>query len=146
MSDSLSDKETTVSRNSEDISTTDSSLTDNKEEKDSDEDILAATRDECAAKEKDYEKRKIMRAGEQAAIAKAIAILDNEAASKNFGTDSFLQVARRNGRVGTIPKDVLNAIANVKSPTQQLLLLRMARTGTKGPFQEVLDQIAAMKK
>merc|ERR1719160_623532 len=70
----------------------------------SDEDFLAKLTKLCADKTKQYEDRKMIRAGEEAAVSQAIAILNSDAAFDTFGATKaateggFLQLRARTQR------------------------------------------------
>merc|ERR1719252_96458 len=50
-----------------------------------DQEFLAALTERCESKKKEFEKRNMLRAGEEAAIAEAISILNSDAAFESFG-------------------------------------------------------------
>ena len=47
--------------------------------------FLAALTERCSSKKAEFEKRNMLRAGEEAAIAEAISILSSDAAFESFG-------------------------------------------------------------
>lgn len=110
----------------------------------------------CAEKAKGYENRKLLRANEEAAIAEAISILNNDAAFATFGTVDatktgalkFIQLrsvhAHMTGDVQTrnmAQKVLQNAARKVKSTrlTKVLALLQASN-----PFEVVLKEIEKM--
>merc|ERR1719310_2075597 len=84
-----------------------------------DQEFLATLTDRCSAKAKEFEKRNQLRAGEEAAIAEAISILNSDAAFASFGKVD----ATSTGSTGLIEKK-----AHVKKGAKKgLSLLQMSK-------------------
>eukprot|EP00811_Abedinium_folium_P006949 NODE_1640_length_2413_cov_4.852581.p2 GENE.NODE_1640_length_2413_cov_4.852581~~NODE_1640_length_2413_cov_4.852581.p2 ORF type:complete len:477 (-),score=175.25 NODE_1640_length_2413_cov_4.852581:116-1546(-) len=106
MVSALKDRKEELASNDESLTTRRAQLATAKGEKADDEDFLEKLTAICAKKATEYEKRKVLRANEEAALAKAIAILNSDQAFENFGkvaatrtgaalSVGFLQVQRR---------------------------------------------------
>merc|ERR1719420_187652 len=90
--DSFDKMKSVFQTNEEVMGTNDDSLSTKKESKSEaevtlleDQQFLAKLTDMCDKTNKAYEKRKMMRSNEEAAVAQGIAILNSEEASKAFG-------------------------------------------------------------
>merc|ERR1719482_2133219 len=115
----------------------------------------------CEEKAKQYEKRKILRANEETAIAEAISILNSDAAFATFGTVDatssgaentktldFIQLravhkhmsGKDNAR-RMVQKVLQNAAKDTKSARLSKVL---AKLQAENPFDEVLDEIDKM--
>merc|ERR1719335_62740 len=75
-----------IGETAESISRTSSEMNTAKERVSDDSDFLASLTSRCAKKKAEYEKRNMLRAQEEAAIAEAIAILNSDEAFATFGT------------------------------------------------------------
>merc|ERR1719191_1779337 len=110
----------------------------------------------CAKKTKEYEKRKMMRSNEEAAVAQGVSILNSEEASAAFGdikaTTSggtgpmFMQISRHSASSydGVRPK-VQHMIQHAAMKLKSLKLARVAVALEKGnPFEKVVKSIEDM--
>jgi len=123
-----------------------------------DEDFLELLLPKCTKKADEYEKRKLMRANEEAAIAKAIAILDSDLAFKAFsktdatstGSTGFLQITQHPSHKSE--KNLFSQAAHQLMQTSSHVggsskLRRVAALLQAGnPFETVLAEIEEMKK
>merc|ERR1719171_256005 len=78
-------KKQQIGDNAAEISTISSEVDTMEGELAADQEFLATLTERCAAKAKEFEKRNMLRAGEEAAIAEAISILNSDAAFESFG-------------------------------------------------------------
>merc|ERR1719327_1528428 len=78
-------KKKEIGDNAAQISTISSEVETMEAELAADQEFLATLTDRCAMKKKEFEKRNMLRAGEEAAIAEAISILNSDAAFESFG-------------------------------------------------------------
>merc|ERR1719407_257132 len=78
-------KQTKLGENEDELASLTEQLASTEEQLASDEEFLAKLQEKCAQKAKEFEERNLLRANEEAAISKAIAILDSDAAFEAFG-------------------------------------------------------------
>merc|ERR1719502_1630546 len=78
-------KKKEIGDNAAQVSTISSEIDTMEAELAADQEFLAALTERCSAKGKEFEKRNMLRAGEEAAIAEAISILNSDAAFASFG-------------------------------------------------------------
>merc|ERR1719305_729737 len=78
-------KKKEIGDNAAQISTISSEVDTMEAELAADQEFLATLTDRCSMKAKEFEKRNMLRAGEEAAIAEAISILNSDAAFESFG-------------------------------------------------------------
>merc|ERR1719482_2252843 len=110
----------------------------------------------CAKKTKEYEKRKMMRSNEEAAVAQGISILNSEEASAAFGDikatteggtgPMFMQIAKHSSLSyeGVRPK-VQHMIQHAAMKLKSLKLARIAVALEKGnPFEKVVKSVEDM--
>jgi DNA repair exonuclease SbcCD ATPase subunit len=148
--ESKEDKEGLLSSNDEELGTKKQQLEEDEQQKEDDEEFLEKLLTSCKAKAKEYEKRKMLRANENAAIAEAIAILNSDSAFETFGkTDatstgatgpSFLQVDSSNLRQH-LESVLLKGAASSNSKRLQLVVSGL-RKGN--PFDKVIKEIEKM--
>merc|ERR1719224_293495 len=92
-----------------------------------DEMFLAKLTKMCAEKTKAFEDRKMVRANEEAAVAEAVSILNNDEAFETFGavkatgTPSFIQLAHHEERL-TVREQVQKALIRAAKSTKSLKL------------------------
>jgi hypothetical protein len=86
MAASYEEKQKALGGNDDLLATLKEQLAISEKQKADDEEFLDKLLPMCAEKAKGYEKRKVMRANEEAAIAEAISILNNDEAFATFGT------------------------------------------------------------
>jgi hypothetical protein len=86
MEASYGEKQKYLADNDGELASSKSQLAEAENQKASDEEFLAKLIPMCEEKTKEYEKRKLLRANEEAAIAQAISILNSDAAFSTFGT------------------------------------------------------------
>eukprot|EP00401_Gymnodinium_catenatum_P037153 CAMPEP_0117492228 /NCGR_PEP_ID=MMETSP0784-20121206/18473_1 /TAXON_ID=39447 /ORGANISM="" /LENGTH=771 /DNA_ID=CAMNT_0005287041 /DNA_START=74 /DNA_END=2390 /DNA_ORIENTATION=+ len=165
MTNAFNQKQALLGTNDGDLATKTRQLTEAQDQKAAAEAFLANLDTMCSAKAKDYEKRNMLRANEEAAIAKAIAILNSDEAFHAFGkvratsapSTSFLQLrsVHRHGIVRARGKIVANATFISSAKAQQMLLRCAARSRrvrrvialleAGNPFDRVLAEIAKMQ-
>jgi len=114
-----------------------------------DQEFLAALTERCSAKKAEFEKRNMLRAGEEAAIAEAISILSSDAAFESFGKVD----ATSTGATGFIQlSETMSEPALRKKAAMELILashkvhsVRVARIAMAisdgNPFKKVLEMI-----
>merc|ERR1719388_255381 len=98
-------KKKEIGDNAAEISTISSEVETMEAELAADQEFLATLTERCASKAKEFEKRNMLRAGEEAAIAEAISILNSDAAFESFGKvgatstgstgPAFIQVSKK---------------------------------------------------
>jgi len=155
MSDLYDEAQESLGGNDQDLGSKRSQLAESEKSKAEDEEFLEKLIPMCKDKAEDYEKRKVMRTNEEAAVAEAISILNSDDAFETFGgvdatstgKTSFLQISRH------VPEDV-------KEVMQRLLRRAAAEEGHQAPrlhhiisqlqadnpFDTVLDEIDKMIK
>merc|ERR1719240_1044580 len=104
----------------------------------------------CEEKTKAFEDRKMVRANEEAAVAEAVSILNNDEAFETFGavkatgTPSFIQLAHHEERL-TVREQVQKALIRAAKSTKSLKLARVAMALESGnPFDKLIEEIDAM--
>merc|ERR1719217_227166 len=85
MKTAYEEKQSGLGDNDEELGGEKDKLSSQNDELDDAENFLAKLMAECQEKAKDFDKRKMMRANEEAAISKAIAILNSDSAFEAFG-------------------------------------------------------------
>merc|ERR1719247_3508054 len=160
MSELFDAKKKEIGDNAAQISTISSEIDTMQAELAADQEFLATLTDRCSAKGKEFEKRNQLRAGEEAAIAEAIAILNSDAAFASFGkVDStstgatgLVQKTKATKAKATSLLQVDSARDIGKEATTELLLtshkvhsVRVARIAMAisegNPFNKVLEMI-----
>merc|ERR1719463_962724 len=104
MQTAFEEKQSQLGDNDSELATEREMLEEMQAELASDEEFLAKLLVMCAKKAKEFEERQLMRANEEAAIAKAISILNSDAAFEAFGkvkatksgATEFLQIQQHN--------------------------------------------------
>merc|ERR1719409_2086209 len=86
MTSSFNSKKEILGNNADDIAKTSEELETTTGLKESDEAFLADLTSKCATKAKEYQKRVMLRTGEEAAISQAIGILHSDDARDTFGS------------------------------------------------------------
>merc|ERR1719265_825840 len=118
-----------------------------------DQEFLAKLAPMCVDKEKDFAKRKMMRANEEAAISQAVAILNSPSAFDTFTktkqqfiqSPSFMQIASYNRDFSSTRKTVQVQLQTQARRMKSLKLARVAAMLELGnPFATVLDEIKKM--
>eukprot|EP00746_Dinoflagellata_sp_MGD_P161092 gnl/MRDRNA2_/MRDRNA2_88127_c0_seq1.p1 gnl/MRDRNA2_/MRDRNA2_88127_c0~~gnl/MRDRNA2_/MRDRNA2_88127_c0_seq1.p1 ORF type:complete len:635 (-),score=218.01 gnl/MRDRNA2_/MRDRNA2_88127_c0_seq1:60-1871(-) len=123
----------------------------------SDEEFLAKLIPMCEKKAKEFEKRNMLRANEQAAISKAIAILNSDAAFEAFGkvkatkegamkAASFIQIQQHDHHNhASTRKTVLKLLQGIARKQKSLKIARiMVLLEAENPFDTVLKEIKKM--
>lgn len=148
-------KQETLSGNDGDLSTAQEQLTTAKEGLADANKFLELLEPQCVDKTKDFEKRDELRVNEQAALAKAVAILSSDLASSSFGkvgaTTGFLQLRATHRHVQIAAKQAPSTRVQI-----QKMLLKAAKSGrvrrvavmlqAGNPFDTVLSEIEKMIK
>merc|ERR1719327_736977 len=142
-------KKKEIGDNAAQISTISSEVEKMESELAADQEFLAALTERCTSKKKEFEKRNMLRAGEEAAIAEAISILNSDAAFESFGkvdatsTGStgpafFLQMSETPALRKKVSAELITASRKVHS----VRLGRVAMAISDGnPFKKVLEMI-----
>merc|ERR1719281_2088541 len=108
----------------------------------------------CAKKTKEYERRKMTRSNEEAAVAQGVSILNSEEASKAFGDikatteggtgPMFMQISKHESFDGVRPK-VQHMVQRAAMKLKSLKLARIAVALEKGnPFEKVVKSVEDM--
>merc|ERR1719428_2586328 len=122
------------------------------EEKATAEEFLEKLLAMCAIKAKEFEHRNMMRANEEAAISKAIAILNSDEAFEAFGkvkaTKSgameFLQISQHNHQ-STLRVNVLKLLESAARKQKSLKIAKIVvMLQAENPFDTVLEEIKKM--
>jgi len=154
MKASYEEKQEALGSNDDNLAAKKDQLVEAKEQKASDEEILAKLLLMCADKAKQYEERKMLRANEDAALAEAIAILNSDAAFESFGKvdatktgaiggATLLQLSSR--AYASARRDALQFLKSAANAQKSLRLARIAAQLEAGnPFTVVLEEIKKM--
>merc|ERR1719235_2831303 len=111
-----------------------------------DQEFLAALTERCESKKKEFEKRNMLRAGEEAAIAEAISILNSDAAFESFGkvdatstgATGFIQLSETPDLRKKASRELILASRKMHS----VRVARIAMAISDGnPFKKVLEMI-----
>jgi len=121
-------KQGNLGENDDDLASKREQLEEAKEMLAEDEDFLAKLLVMCKDKTEEYERRKQMRANEEAAIAEAIAILNSDAAFESFGKVK----ATKSGATGFLQLSSVrkHADADARSTVQALLRAAAGKRGS----------------
>jgi len=140
-------KKKEIGDNAAQISTISSEVETMEAELASDQEFLAALTERCSMKKKEFEKRNMLRAGEEAAIAEAISILNSDAAFDSFGkvdatstgATGFIQLSESEPQLRSkVSKELILASRKVHS----VRVARIAMAISDGnPFKKVLEMI-----
>jgi hypothetical protein len=157
MSELFEAKKKEIGDNAAQISTVSSEVDTMEAELAADQEFLAALSERCTSKAKEFEKRNQLRAGEEAAIAEAISILNSDAAFASFGKVSATSTGatgllQKKGKKGTSLLQVSEENDVRKEATAELLktshlvhsvrIARVAMAISDGnPFKKVLEMI-----
>merc|ERR1719181_354903 len=119
-------KKKEIGDNAAQISTISSEVETMEAELAADQEFLATLTERCSAKAKEFEKRNQLRAGEEAAIAEAISILNSDAAFESFGKVSATSTGatgllQKKGKKGTSLLQVAEEKDVRKEATAELL-------------------------
>merc|ERR1719247_1984200 len=147
-------KKKEIGDNAAQISTVASEIDTMESELAADQEFLAALTDRCTAKGKEFEKRNMLRAGEEAAIAEAISILNSDAAFASFGkvdatstgATGLVQKQKKSLLQMTAEKDVRKeASAELLATSHKVHSVRVALVALAisegNPFNKVLEMI-----
>merc|ERR1719321_2594677 len=146
MSELFEAKKKEIGDNAAQISTISSEVETMEAELAADQEFLATLTDRCAAKKAEFEKRNMLRAGEEAAIAEAISILNSDAAFESFGkvdatstgATGFVQLSETPALRKKVSKELILASHKVHS----VRVARIAMMISDGnPFKKVLEMI-----
>merc|ERR1719421_2646589 len=139
-------KKKEIGDNAAQISTISSEVETMEAELAADQEFLATLTARCAAKAKEFEKRNMLRAGEEAAIAEAISILNSDAAFESFGkvdatstgATGFIQLSETPALRKKVSAELILASRKVHS----VRVARIAMAISDGnPFKKVLEMI-----
>jgi vacuolar-type H+-ATPase subunit I/STV1 len=146
-------KKKEIGDNAAQISTISSEVETMEAELAADQEFLATLTARCSGKAKEFEKRNMLRAGEEAAIAEAIAILNSDAAFDSFGkvdatstgTTGLIQAGASFIQVSETPelrKKVSNELILASHKVHSVRVARIAMAISDGnPFKKVLEMI-----
>merc|ERR1719390_359952 len=150
MDKSFSDKEKVLGENDDAISTKKTSKSEAESSKADDEEFLAKLKDMCAEKTKAFEDRKMVRANEEAAVAEAVSILNNDEAFETMGAvkatteggtgPSLLQVSASR-HTFSVRDQVQKELSRVAQRSKSLKLAKIAVSLEVGnPFDKVIEE------
>eukprot|EP00928_Gymnodinium_smaydae_P087105 TRINITY_DN71439_c0_g1_i1.p1 TRINITY_DN71439_c0_g1~~TRINITY_DN71439_c0_g1_i1.p1 ORF type:complete len:755 (-),score=264.11 TRINITY_DN71439_c0_g1_i1:53-2317(-) len=148
MQKSYDEKQGSLGSNDGDLASKQASLRTAEESKTTKETFLSELVPMCAQKAQEYEKRKALRANEDAAIAEAVSILNSDASFATFGTVS----ATSTGATSFLQSVSISSHKATSEPrvrVQQLLRRAVALQQLKGPedaFSVVLGEIKKMEE
>merc|ERR1719160_1141966 len=157
MTAAYEDKQAKLGENDDTLAEDRMSLEEAKDSLAYDEEFLAKLLVMCAKKAKEFEQRNMLRANEQAAISKAIAILNSDAAFEAFGkvdaTSSgatgpaamFLQIQQHDAT--NTRRKVMKLLQGVALKQKSLKIARiLVLLEANNPFETVLEEIKKMIK
>jgi septal ring factor EnvC (AmiA/AmiB activator) len=139
-------KKKEIGDNAAQISTISSEVETMEAELAADQEFLATLTQRCAMKKAEFEKRNMLRAGEEAAIAEAISILNSDAAFESFGkvdatstgATSFIQMSE----TPELRKKVSSELIAASHRVHSIRVARIAMAISDGnPFKKVLEMI-----
>merc|ERR1719428_1134102 len=147
MTAAYEEKQAKLGENDEALAEQRTNLQDAKDSLAADEEFLAKLIPMCEKKAKEFETRNMLRANEQAAISKAISILNSDAAFEAFGKVKatseggtgpvFLQIQRHDQHAST-RKNVLKLLQGLARKQKSLKLARiMVMLEAENPFETV---------
>jgi hypothetical protein len=144
---SFSRRRKEIGDNAAQISTISSEVETMEAELASDQEFLAALTERCSMKKKEFEKRNMLRAGEEAAIAEAISILNSDAAFDSFGkvdatstgATGFIQLSESEPQLRSKAAQEL-ILASRKVHSVRVARIAMA-ISDGNPFKKVLEMI-----
>jgi len=150
MKKSFDDKEKVMGENDDAVSTKKTSKSELEASVADDEEFLVKLQKMCEEKTKAFEDRKMVRANEEAAVAEAVSILNNDEAFETFGavkasgTPSFIQIAHHEQRL-SVREQVQRQLVKAAKASKSLKLARIAMALESGnPFDKLIAEIDAM--
>jgi len=156
MTAAYEEKQAKLGENDEALAEQRTNLQDAQDSLAADEEFLAKLIPMCEKKAKEFEQRNMLRANEQAAISKAIAILNSDAAFEAFGkvkatseggtgpAAMLLQIGRHE-HGASARKQVLKLLQGLARKQKSLKLARiMVLLEADNPFETVLKEIKKM--
>merc|ERR1719158_682170 len=154
MKKSFDDKDKVLGENDDALSTKKTQKVETEDSKASNEEFLAKLIKMCAAKTKEFEDRKMVRANEEAALAEAVSILNSDEAFETFGAVkattegatglSLLQISNSQERV-SIREQLQKELTRAAKKTKSLKLARIAVSLEAGnPFDKLITEIDNM--
>jgi len=159
MQSTFDTKQAQLGNNDNDLSSKKTSLTAASQQLLDSENFLSTLLPMCAAKAKEYDERIAMRANEEAALAKAIAILNSDLAFEAFGkvkatrtgemsfflqTSAFRRAAISKGAAATTLAHRLQMTADAHHLLRLRAVAALVRAGN--PFVTVIAEIEKMQK
>jgi hypothetical protein len=160
MAASYKEKQEALGGNDEDLATKKKQLSESKKQKASDEEFLEKLLPLCEDKAQQYQKRNLLRANEEAAIAQAISILNSDDAFATFGTTDATSTGSTGGglkflQLRSVHKHMSGDV-HVRNMLQKVLQTAaketqssrlskvLASVKAENPFTEVLGEIDKM--
>merc|ERR1719197_1056069 len=154
MKKSYDDKDKVLGENDDALSTKKTQKVETEDSKASNEEFLAKLIKMCAAKTKEFEDRKMVRANEEAAVAEAVSILNSDEAFESMGAVkattsgatglALLQVGRSQERL-SVREQLQKELTRAAKKTKSLKLARIAVSLEAGnPFDKVIAELDAM--
>jgi hypothetical protein len=145
MKKSYDDKEKVLGENDDAISTKKTSKSEAETSVADDEEFLAKLTKMCAEKTKAFEDRKMVRANEEAAVAEAVSILNNDEAFETaMAVTSFIQLSHHEKRM-TVREQVQRELVKFSKRTHSLKVARIAMAlETGNPFNALIAEIDKM--
>merc|ERR1719230_1147779 len=154
MKKSFDDKDKVLGENDDALSTKKTQKGETESSKADDEEFLAKLQKMCAAKTKEFEDRKMVRANEEAALAEAVSILNSDEAFETFGAVkattegatglSLIQVSNSQARA-SIREQLQKELTRAAKKTKSLKLARIAVSlEARNPFDKLIEEIDNM--
>jgi len=141
METALDEKKKLVGDNAATVATTSGEVETMEGQVADDQEFLGTLTERCATKKAAYEKRNMLRANEEAAIAEAISILDSDAAFASFGKVDATDA----GRTSFMQLSAVNARAKIIAALSTAHTARVAKVvaavKSDNPFTKVIELI-----
>merc|ERR1719409_1672524 len=153
MTSSFESKKQILGDNADDIAQTSTELETTTGLKEEDEAFLADLTTKCATKAKEYQKRVMLRTGEEAAISQAIGILHSDDARDTFGSVAATSTGTAPGlnflQLANVNRDTKPDIARfMRRKANSLHSLRLAKVAAavaaENPFTKILEMMDKM--
>jgi hypothetical protein len=154
LKESFEKKQGVMSGNDASLGTKTSSLASAKQQLEDDQEFLAELTTMCDEKAKDFEKRKMFRANEEAAISKAIAILNSDKAFEAFGkvdatksgaTGASLVQVRDHAQRTSDREELVQYLRHAAVTSKSDKVARVASMVAKmNPFTVIINEIQKM--
>mmetsp|Transcript_35020 Transcript_35020/g.104048 ORF Transcript_35020/g.104048 Transcript_35020/m.104048 type:complete len:744 (-) Transcript_35020:72-2303(-) len=156
LKESFDKKQGTMSGNDATLGTKTSSLGSAKQQLEDDEEFLAELTEMCKEKASDFEKRKMFAANEEAAISKAIAILNSDKAFEAFGkvgatkdgatgAAAFVQIRDHTAKRASDREELVQFLRHAAVVSKSDKVAKVASLVAKmNPFTVIINEINKM--